>query len=242
MRARREDGFTVVEVLVAALVFAIGALAVLQVMDVSARNAFRAEQGQVGINVAQRELEKLRQYSYADVALSSTPTYQADTKDPRNRISGTNFALSPDKTNPAEMIIRGVAGQATGVIDPGPTPFTLGDVTGNVYRFVVWQNEPGCIAACPGTHDRKRVIVAVKIDNQPISFARSYQEVQSDIIDPEATLTEGGGGGSQLLLQCCNLGRQRDQLVVGLLLCGLGLRFELEQSLFSVGPLLIRAG
>jgi type II secretory pathway pseudopilin PulG len=199
-RLARQDGFTVVEVLVAALVFAAGALAVLQVLDVSARNAYRAEQGQVGINVAQRELEKLRQLEYEEVALTAAPTYQSDPKDPRNRISGNNFALNPNGTNSAEMAIKGVGGQTGGSISPGPTPFTLGDVSGQIYRFVVWQDEPGCILVCPGTRDYKRVVVIVKIDNQPISYDRPYQEVQSDIGDPEASLTSGGGSGGGALI------------------------------------------
>ena len=204
MRTRRrvaaQDGFTVVEILVASLIFAAGALAILQVLDVSARNAFRAEQGQVGINVAQRELEKLRQLDYEEVALTTTPAYQSDPKDPRNRISGTNFALNPNGTNPAEMAIKNVNGQTGGSISPGPTDFTLGDVTGKIWRFVVWQDEPGCIAVCPGTHDYKRVIVVVKIDDQVISYDRPYQEVQSDITDPESSLTSGGGSGGGALI------------------------------------------
>ena len=199
-RTGAQDGFTVVEILVASLVFAAGALAVLQVLDVSARNSFRAEQGQVGINVAQRELEKLRQLDYEEVGLTTTPSYQSDPKDPRNRISGANFALNPNGSNPAEMVIKGVNGQVGGSISPGPTSFSLGDVTGKIWRFVVWQNEAGCIAVCPGTHDYKRVIVVVKIDDQVISFDRAYQEVQSDIADPEASLTSGGGSGGGALI------------------------------------------
>lgn len=199
-KVRREEGFTVVEVLVAALVFALGAIAVLQVLDASARNAFRAEQGQVGINIAQRELEKLRQYDYDDVALTTTPTDATVHASLQNRVAGTNFSLNPDGSNAAEMVVKGVAGQANGLVSPSST-FTLGDVSGTIYRFVVWQNEPGCSSlVCPGTHDYKRVVVVVQLDNQPISYARPYQEVQSDISDPDASLTSGGGSGGGALV------------------------------------------
>ena len=199
-RARREEGFTVVEVLVASLVFALGAIAVLQVLDASARNAFRAEQGQVGINIAQRELEKLRQYDYDDVALTSTPTDASVHPSLQSRVTGTSFSLNPDGSNPAEMVVKGVAGQANGLVAPSAT-FTLGDVSGTIYRFVVWQDEPGCSpVVCPGTHDYKRVVVVVQLDNQPISYARPYQEVQSDIGDPDASLTSGGGSGGGALV------------------------------------------
>ena len=31
-----------------------------------------------------------------------------------------------------------------GVVNPGPEPFTSGDVSGNIYRFIVWQDDPTC--------------------------------------------------------------------------------------------------
>lgn len=191
--ARREEGFTVVEVVVSILVFMAGALAVMQTLDLSTRNAFRAEQQQVGINYAQRELEKLRQLDYDEVALSAAPGAPSGANDPRSRVSGGSFALNPDGTDPAELVIE----PGDGSVAPGPTPFTAGDVSGQIYRFVVWQDEPGCLElVCPGTHDYKRVIVAVKLDDQPISYDRPYQEVQSDFSDPDASLSSGGGQGT----------------------------------------------
>lgn len=200
-RLREERGFTVVEVLVAALVMALGAVAVMQVLDASARNAYRAEQTQVAINVAQRELEKIRQYDYGEVALTSMPTTGSVGPELAPRISGTSFALNANGSNFAQMIVKNVDGQTGGSVPPGPTPFTLGDVSGKIYRFVVWQNDPGCsVLVCPGPKDYKRVSVVVKLDNVPISSDRPYQEVQSDITDPEASLTSGGGSGNGALV------------------------------------------
>jgi hypothetical protein len=73
-----------------------------------------------------------------------------------------------------------------GEIVPGPVPFSSGDVTGKLFRYVVWRNDDNCPAAtCPGTQDYKQIVVAVKLDtpgNQP--GERGYVEVQSNFIDP----------------------------------------------------------
>ena len=79
---RREEGIAVVELLVAVLILATGAIAVLGIFDASTRNTFRAEQTQVAINRAQRELEQIRQLAYKDVALTTTPAASSDPKDP----------------------------------------------------------------------------------------------------------------------------------------------------------------
>jgi type II secretory pathway pseudopilin PulG len=209
---KREEGFTVVEVLVAILILAAGALAVLQTFDASTRNTFRAEQTQVAINRVQRELEQVRQLDYADVALTTTPSHSSDPKDPRYRVSGSNFALDWDGTtasNNAEMAVKNVGGLTAGAVNPGPTSFTSGDISGKVYRYVVWRDDPNClkvpglplIDACPGTHDYKSAVVIVKLDDVPISFSRAYSEAQSNFSDPEAapiTNTDPGAGGPVL--------------------------------------------
>ena len=191
-----EAGFTLVEVLVAALLFAGGALAVLAVLDVSTRNTYRAEQSQVAINVAQRELEKMRQIEYAQLALGTAPVPATVDSTLRPRVTASTYALSPTSSAPSTLVV-----QTGGQVSPGPTPFTFGDVSGKIYRYVTWQNQPGC-GNCPTTEqDYKRVAVVVKLDTVPSGSARPYQEVQSDFTDPEAIVTEGGtGGGSGALV------------------------------------------
>ena len=181
----------------AVLVLAIGVVAVLGVLDASTRNTFRAEQTQVAINRAQRELEQIRQLAYKDVALTTTPAASTDPKDPRYRISGSDFALDWNGATPtgyAEMAVKNIGGLTDGLVNPGPTSFTSGDVSGKVYRYVVWRDDPSCqkvpnttIDACPGARDYKRVVVVVKLDDAAISYTRAYTEVQSDFTDPAAT-------------------------------------------------------
>jgi hypothetical protein len=189
---KREDGLTVVEVMVAAMILVIGALAVLQIVDAAARNNYRGEEAQVVNNRLQVEMEKIKQLPYEQVALTGLPEDTSDLADPRWRTQGTNFAVTKQGGSPQPLVYNGSAlyGGGTvsgGAIDSTPTTFTTGDVHGTIYRSVVWDNDPTCPEAqCPGEQDLKRVIVAVRADTTASGGVRPYQEVQSQIVDPEA--------------------------------------------------------
>jgi type II secretory pathway pseudopilin PulG len=186
---RSESGFTVVEGLVAALILVMGGLAALQVFDAGARNTYRSEESQVLNDRLQAELEAVRQLPYAEIAMTSAPQEQANTNDPRWRVQGTTYAIDRDGSSLRGMVFNGgpKPGGGTvsgGTVDPGPTPFTAGDVSGQIYRFITWTSD----ATCPtcGAGLQKRVIVAATINQAPVSSLRSFQELHTDVIDPEA--------------------------------------------------------
>jgi len=191
----REDGFTIVEVLVALVILVVGAVAVLTAFDAATRNTFRADQAQVALNRAQQELEQIRQMPYEDVALNRAPATSTDRTDPRFRVNGAGqFALGWDGTTPSNYAAMDVDlnSDPVNLINPGPTPFTSGDVSGKVYRFVVWQDDPSCpIVICPGGQDYKRVIVVVALNNTSGAQAQNYVEMQSNVSDPNATTLSG---------------------------------------------------
>jgi Tfp pilus assembly protein PilV len=189
-RLAQESGITIVEILVACLIFAIGMVAVLGTLDASTRNTFRAEQTQVATNFAQQQLEQIRNLAYANVAMSTTPAHNSSRTSPFYRVNAGNFDLNWDQatqtgSGPAEMAVDNV----NGAVAPGGTPYASGDVHGRVYRFVVWRNDPKCLVVCPGSHDYKRVIVIATLDSAAVTsgYVHSYVEVQSDFSDPDAT-------------------------------------------------------
>jgi hypothetical protein len=183
--AREESGFTIVEAVVASLLLVLGALATLQLFDAATRNNFRAEQSQSVNNRLQAELEKIRTKPYAEIGMTSNPGHSSDANNPRWRISGATYAIGRDGGHLRPMVVNGVDGYSGGTVAPGPTPFTVGDISGSIYRFVTWAPLTDC-AGCGGSA-LKRVVVAATIADAPVSFPRAFQEVQSDVVDPDAT-------------------------------------------------------
>lgn len=190
---RHEDGFTIVEVMVAALVLVAGAFATFGVLRVAVTNTHRVKATQVALDRAQQEMEALRSMTNQELALTATPTNSTNAFNPGYRVSGDEFALirEPPGTY-RELVVNG--GElygggfiSTGKVSPGPTSFTTGDVQGQIYRYVVWRNDTSCPeSTCPGTQDYKQIVVAVKLSkpsNQP--GERGYVEVQSNFIDPK---------------------------------------------------------
>lgn len=201
---RGEEGLTIVEVVVAGLVLVVGALGVLGIVDAATRNTYRAEQSQVVSNVLQRELEELRRIPYAELALEGLPAASSDPASPASRVSGTGFYTGRDGTGLRQLVYSGGPDGdggtvAAGTVPAEPEPFTVGDVSGEVYRYVVWDQCPGSLCA-DGEH-LKRAIVAVRLDPTASGgSARRYQEAQTQIVDPEAKPSENPGpppGGAE---------------------------------------------
>jgi len=190
-RIIRQDGFTIIEVLVSTLILSIGALTTFGLLSTATKNSQRAKATQVALDRAQQEIETLRSLPNKQLAMTATPEAETNPLSPNYRVSGGSFALiRQPPSSPATMVVNGtplygggfVAG---GVVNPGPTAFSSGDVSGRIYRYVVWRDDSGCGASCPGTQDFKQIVVVVKL-NTPGNQAgeRGYVEVQSDFVDP----------------------------------------------------------
>jgi prepilin-type N-terminal cleavage/methylation domain-containing protein len=216
---RGEDGLTLIEVLVAAVVLAMAAMATFGVLAAATRNAQRAQATQVALDKAQEEIEKLHTLSYSELALTTTPPPESSPKNPNSRVFPPEFAVQRDNLAvKAELVLKGGPRRGGGTIEggvvvPGPIPFQEGNVSGKIYRYIVWRNDPNCPESptelsadfCPGSQDYKQIIVAVKLDTPGNERGeRGYVEVQSQVSDPESRAqrstqgesTEVGTGGS----------------------------------------------
>jgi type II secretory pathway pseudopilin PulG len=189
---KAEAGLTIIEVLVAALILAVGALTTFGLLAAAGKNTQRAKATQVALDRAQQEIESMRSLTNSQLAMTATPGHSTDALNPDYRVSNGTFALIRNPpASYANMVVNGgslygggfVKG---GIVSSGPTPFTSGDVSGDVYRYVVWRDDANCPAStCPGAQDYKQIVVAVKLDtpgNQ--SGERGYVEVTSDFVDP----------------------------------------------------------
>jgi prepilin-type N-terminal cleavage/methylation domain-containing protein len=186
----REAGFTIVEVLVAILILVIGALATFGLLTDAIRNTQRAKGTQVALDRAQQEIEALRSLPYQQLALTATPAAETNRLSPNYRVLGGTFALVREPPSSyANMVVNGGKLYGGGFVEGGlvkpEESFSSGDVSGKIYRYVVWRNDDKCGTGCPGEQDFKQVVVAVKLDkrsNEP--GERGYVEVQSDFVDP----------------------------------------------------------
>jgi prepilin-type N-terminal cleavage/methylation domain-containing protein len=192
-RREREAGFTIVEVLIAILILAIGSMTTFSLLSAATRNAQRAKASQVALEYAEQELEFLRSMEDKKLALTATPPSSTAPLNPNSRVSGGTFALTRQPLGDYRTLVvneGSIWGESKkviegGVISPGPTNFTNGDVSGKVYRYIVWQNDDECGAACPGPQDYKQIVVAVKLDTIPSQGSeRGYFEVQSNFVNP----------------------------------------------------------
>jgi prepilin-type N-terminal cleavage/methylation domain-containing protein len=211
---KAEAGFTLIEVLIAAMILTVAALAAFGVMASAVRNGQRAKQTQVALDRAQEEMEKLHSLTYKQLAMTTTPPHETSTLNPNSRVnSNGTFALQREPPSEyATMVVNGhpLYGNTKpiegGLVTPGPISFKDGDVTGELYRYVVWRNDSTCPESeegkkdyCPGLQDYKQIVVAAKLDTSGNQSAeRGYVEVQSKAVDPSATAnpTTGGGTGS----------------------------------------------
>ena len=188
-----------VEVLVALLILSIASMTTFTLLSSATRNAQRAKASQVALEFAEQELEFLRSMEDKNLALTKAPPHVDGPLNPDYRVNeakGT-FALNRSPMgNEQNLVYNGgsiygkVGVEITGgTVSPGPTPFTNGDVSGKVFRYIVWRNDEKCSEVeCPGKQDYKQIVVAVKLDSTSSQPAeRGYFEVQSNFVNPTDT-------------------------------------------------------
>src|SRR5918998_2891539 len=114
-----EDGFTLLELLVAITLLAVGLIALVTSFDHSRDLVSVAEKTEVASHRAQRELERILSLSYAGVAHSTTPGSSASSADPAFYVSGTDYQYDQGSTGPQSETLAVVGG---GSLRPSPGP------------------------------------------------------------------------------------------------------------------------
>jgi Tfp pilus assembly protein PilV len=182
-RATSEDegGFTIIEVLIAAVVLVLGSLAVFLSFASAIHNVQRSREGQIAISVAQREMERVRVISYDSVALSSMPTVSTLTTNPNFRLKGTGAATEFNLKRTSGEEWRPVL--TTGLVTPETTGVSSLDGTQvTVVRFVTCE-EPGKTNT---TCKAKRIVIDIipVAKGNLANYKHSYYELQSTLVDP----------------------------------------------------------
>ncbi len=157
-----QAGFTIIEVLVAALVALVGIVATVTVLTSAGNSTVTAQRNQVASREAEHQLEQMRGQCYEALAMAQPhPASGGDPDDPLERITaGGRFEVRPglDEDMTTELADKEADDGCTdadgdGRVDAAVAPvstITIGSgstaVTGKVYRFVSWRDEECPIA------------------------------------------------------------------------------------------------
>jgi len=154
-KAGAEDGFTLIEVLVASVILAVALFSLLTTFDYARSETAGSEQAAQAIRVGEQELERLLAVPYNSLAEDST---------------ATSPTLCTQRTSIAGSYASGTAVATSGAaVTPTRTwsvtrMGTTASARGCVYDFVRWVDDPTCPdASCPGAEDYKRLTVVVSV-------------------------------------------------------------------------------
>lgn len=202
---RDQRGASLIELMVVVTIVTVGLIAVVGVLDQATKTAVAAQRHQTAIQIGQREIERLKDIPYQTLGHAVTPTGATSgvalgnpsPKNPNFYVSGTRFRVKTNyrnlnsgpppgvSTSGEELVIPATGGPASGGLVAQPESFTVGKVSGVVWRFVTWRAE-NC-EHCTG-RDSKRITVAVRLNttpNTPVPNKPIW--VTSVYANPEAT-------------------------------------------------------
>lgn len=156
-RLARQDGVTLIEVIVTMVIILVGLMATLGVFSTAGSATFTAQRKAAVVALAQRDLERIRPTEYASLGLSATPNIEIRTK----------YLRSPARS---ETDVLG------GTVNPGPEDFQVEGITGKVYRYVTWRGQ-----SCPRVKDKFVADVSAQITAMGITHSVTSAQVADSI-------------------------------------------------------------
>jgi Tfp pilus assembly protein PilE len=163
-----EEGFGLIEVIVAMVLLVIGVLSAFIAYEASQRADLRGERNAAVAHHAQSEVERIEAMSYGSVGMKTIPTNSGsgNANDPLNYVVNSPAGYKYDWSQPAksEAFVSG------GELEPS-SAWTDGNRSGTLYRFVTWVSDE--CAACAKTQDYKRVTVVLTTPGNAAPFVES---------------------------------------------------------------------
>jgi Tfp pilus assembly protein PilV len=175
-----QQGFAVIEALMAALVLVTGILGMAVALTSSRHLTTTSQRAQSGEGLAEQALETMRQTPYANLKLATAPTGSGTTGNtvsgdtnpvnPNYWVSGANLKIMASWNNSASAAVVGTPAvgeplvTGTGGLSAGPDTVVDGASTGKVYRYITAVNDCTLISAVATTctnPSAKRLTVAV---------------------------------------------------------------------------------
>jgi prepilin-type N-terminal cleavage/methylation domain-containing protein len=164
-----EDGFTLIELMIASLIMVVGLLALVSGLDHSRNLVTQSEKVEAATHQAERAVERILAMRYDEVALTTVPTESASQADPRFWVSGSTYQWDPDSTGAAAFetlcVTKCPADQASAIgtiltAEEWEDPDSR--LHGWIHRFVT--EVPDLCTACSVDQPAKRVTVGVTVD------------------------------------------------------------------------------
>jgi prepilin-type N-terminal cleavage/methylation domain-containing protein len=186
-----EDGFTLIEILVAILLLSVAVIALMGTFDHSRKTTSTAEAQGAAVQVAEKHLEQIAALPYAQVGLGSPPTSSLDPANPNYWVTNSSpaqFRWDPSSPGTEPIVTGGSVSNYRG---------TWGNarLSGTVYAYVTSVNDTACVAPSPCTtadaaitNDYKRITVAVAAD-PPNALSKRPVVVSTIVADPTANRT-----------------------------------------------------
>jgi Tfp pilus assembly protein PilV len=192
-RLLSERGLGLIEVLIAAFVITIGALALVGGLNSARKLTLLNERRTAMAHRAQLELERLQTYSYSELAMISKPAHSAEKTNPDYYVNYTPaekcttaepcFAWNTSNTGEEEKLVIAAKEvdcaakeeSGCGIVATSPTgrecsksvgacEWKDGLVEGYAYDFVTWHKDGKCGAKCPeNSYRRLTVVVTAKV-------------------------------------------------------------------------------
>lgn len=184
------DGFSLIEVMAAALVLVVGILGLAGAFDSARRLTLLSERRTAMAHRAQLELERLQVYPYSELAMAAAPKHSSETKNPDYYVNESPTKCSSEKDgcfawnslaiSEEETLVYAKSGECTktvttecGVVAASPSgrkcssevigacEWSDGLVEGNVYDFVTWHTDSDCSECARKEKAAKRLTVVV---------------------------------------------------------------------------------
>lgn len=213
-----EDGFMIFELLMAVLVMTVGVMALLGTFDSSRKLADAAEMHVTGAALAEKEIQRIEAQPWSAIALKQTPTTNqgATPNDPTYYISNGPCpgSSNPPSSSPCyqwdlkdstkvEPLVISPSGN--GAQNPYGWSHSVSTsdgavrLSGSIYRYITYVNDPNCTGSgCGGANDYRRITVAVTVSGltKPIVLSTLYTNPVGSSQDPLAasgtTCLDGG--------------------------------------------------
>jgi Tfp pilus assembly protein PilE len=162
-RLRDERGMTMIELMVAAVICAVGIIATIGVIDHSRSTAVKSEKREAMAHQAEREMEKLMELPWDNLAHSDDPEPSPEEGSPASYVGDGTYAYARSSPGTAEQL---VVSAAEGEVPAGSDEWTDEQtrISGSVHRFITRVDSEGL-----GTNTRRITVVVTAdgLDNPP---------------------------------------------------------------------------